>query len=596
MPDSLTAFTDHHALNRWIAECAELTGTTDIYLCDGSAEEAESLSKKMVTDGILEPLNAETFPNCFLHRSDPRDVARVEDRTFICSPDEGDAGPTNHWMSPDATKALLRPLFASSMVGKTMYVVPYLMGPVGSPFAKVGVEITDSPYVALSMGIMTRMGRVALDALGTNGEFVLGLHATNDLDPANRYICHFPAERLIWSVGSNYGGNALLGKKCFALRIASAMARDEGWMAEHMLLLELTDPEGEKTYFAGAFPSACGKTNLAMLVVPDALAAQGWRVRTVGDDIAWLHVGADGRLWAINPEAGFFGVAPGTSPKTNPNAVATVQSNTVFTNVAVTETNEPWWEGLTDTPPGEFLTDWRGNVRPASDTSAPFAQPNSRFTAPASQCPSISPEFDAPGGVPIAAILLGGRRRDTVPLVAEAFDWNHGVFLGAVMASETTAAAEGAKGVLRRDPFAMLPFCGYHMGDYFAHWLSMGKRIPTPPAIFHVNWFRRDADGKFLWPGFGENVRALIWMRERLRGNAGANTTAFGNVPPVSAINTDGLNLTAERLEAALAVSPGEFAAEADSIETHFARFGDRLPPELRKQLAALRGRSASGV
>ena len=591
-PASSVPLTAHPELNRWIAECVTLTDASRVYLCDGSAEERSDLIARMTADGTLLPLNAAKHPGCYLYRSDPRDVARVEDRTFICSPQEEDAGPTNNWMAPDAAKALVRPLFAGAMRGKTLYVVPYLMGPVGSPSARVGVEITDSPYVVISMGVMTRMGKPALDTLGTGGAFVPGLHATGDLDPANRYICHFPAERLIWSVGSNYGGNALLGKKCFALRIASALARDEGWLAEHMLLLELTDPGGEKTYFAGAFPSACGKTNLAMLVVPPALAAQGWSVRTVGDDIAWLRVGADGRLWAINPEAGFFGVAPGTSPKTNPNAVATVRTNTIFTNVALTDDGAPWWEGLTDTPPTPFVTDWKGNRRAVSDGGEPFAHPNSRFTAPASQCPSISPEFDAPEGVPIAAILLGGRRRTTVPLVAEALSWNHGVFLGSVMASETTAAAEGANGVLRRDPFAMLPFCGYHMGDYFRHWLDMGERTPNPPRIFHVNWFRRDEDGKFLWPGFGDNVRALIWMRERLRSNAPATETAFGLVPPASALLTDGLELSPERLTAALAVNPAEFADEAESIETHYAHFGDRLPDELRAELGALRVRA----
>lgn len=569
-----------------------LTEAERVYVCDGSESEKQRLIAQMMDEGTLEPLNQTTYPGCYLHRSDPHDVARVEDRTFICSPHKEDAGPTNNWMAPDEAKALLRPLFAGAMRGKTLYVVPYLMGPIGSPSARVGVEITDSPYVVVSMGVMTRMGKPALDALGTEGMFVPGLHATGDLDPAKRYICHFPAERLIWSVGSNYGGNALLGKKCFALRIASAIAKEEGWLAEHMLLLELTDPQGEKTYFAGAFPSACGKTNLAMLVVPPALAAQGWSVRTVGDDIAWLRIGADGRLWAINPEAGFFGVAPGTSPKTNPNAVATVQTNTIFTNVAVTEEGEPWWEGLTDEPPTPYMTDWKGNRRAVSEGGEPFAHPNSRFTAPASQCPSISPSFDAPEGVPIAAILLGGRRRITVPLVAEAFSWNHGVFLGSVMASETTAAAEGAKGVLRRDPFAMLPFCGYHMGDYFQHWLDIGQQTSNPPRIFHVNWFRRDDAGKFLWPGFGENVRALIWMRERLRGNADATATVFGNVPPASALPTENLNLPAERLQAALAVNPAEFAEEADSIEAHYDRFGDRLPSEFRTELSALRDRA----
>ncbi len=594
MRELFDSVTNHPQLNLWITECARLTEAERVFVCDGTEVERAKLIALMVAGGTLQLLNQGTHPGCYLHRSDPRDVARVEDRTFICSPRQEDAGPTNNWMSPDDAKALLRPLFAGSMRGKTLYVVPYLMGPVGSPSARVGVEITDSPYVVISMGVMTRMGTPALDALRTDGTFVPGLHATGDLNPTNRYICHFPSERMIWSVGSNYGGNALLGKKCFALRIGSAIARNEGWLAEHMLLLELSDPEGERTYFAGAFPSACGKTNLAMLVVPPALEAQGWGVRTVGDDIAWLRIGADGRLWAINPEAGFFGVAPGTSPRTNPNAIATVRTNTIFTNVAVTDEGEPWWEGLTDEPPTPYLTDWKNNRRPTTDTSEPFAHPNSRFTVAAAQCPSISPEFDSPEGVPIAAILLGGRRRSTIPLVAQAYSWTHGVFLGSVMASETTAAAEGAKGVLRRDPFAMLPFCGYHMGDYFRHWLEMGEKTPNPPAIFHVNWFRRDDDGDLLWPGYGDNVRALIWMRERLRGNAVANETAFGLVPPVSALHSEGLTLPRERLEAALAVSPAEFMDEADSIESHYTRFGDRIPRELRVELSALRDRSAN--
>ena len=580
------------ALSNWVAECAALTQPARVHWCDGSPEEKEGLIAAMLADGVLHPLNQTTHPGCYLHRSDPRDVARVENRTFICAADASDAGPTNNYLPPADAKALLRPILRGAMRGKTLFVVPYLMGPVGSSAARVGVEITDSPYVAVSMGIMTRMGEVALDALGADGAFVAGLHAMGTLDPALRYICHFPEERLIWSVNSNYGGNALLGKKCFALRIASALARDEGWMAEHMLLLELTDPGGERTYFAGAFPSACGKTNLAMLVVPPALAALGWQVRTVGDDIAWLHVGADGRLWAINPEAGFFGVAPGTSPRTNLNAIATMQRDTIFTNVAVTDAGEPWWEGLTDTPPGGYLTDWKGNRRLASDLSEPFAHPNARFTVSAAQCPSIAPDYNNPAGVPIAAILFGGRRADTVPLVAQARSWAHGVFLGATMASETTAAAEGAKGVLRRDPFAMLPFCGYHMGDYFGHWLAMGERIPNPPHLFHVNWFRRGADGKYLWPGFGENVRALIWMRERLRGIVPATSTAFGDVPPTDALLMDGIDLPREQLEAALAVSNADFAQEADSIAAHFERFGGRLPVALWDELAALRERA----
>jgi phosphoenolpyruvate carboxykinase (GTP) len=588
------AGSDHKTLNQWVAECAELCQPDRVYWCDGSQAEYDALIAEMERDGTLLRLNQDRYPGCYLHRSDPTDVARTEKATFICTERAEDAGPFNNWLSPEDAKARLTPLFAGAMRGRTLYVVPYVMGPLGSPLSKVGVEITDSPYVVASMRTMTRMGKAALEQLGADGEFVAGLHSTGTIDPANRFICHFPQERLIWSVNSNYGGNALLGKKCFALRIASAMARDEGWLAEHMLILELTNPEGERAYFAGAFPSACGKTNLAMLVVPPALAAQGWKARTVGDDIAWMRVGPDGRLWAINPEAGFFGVAPGTSEATNPNAMATVRRNTVFTNVALTDDGQPWWEGM-DGPhapnPHDYLTDWHGNRRPVAAGGEPFAHPNSRFTAPASGCPSISPHWEDPEGVPISGILFGGRRNTTLPLVMEAFDWQHGVFLGSVMGSRTTAAAEGQTGVLRRDPMAMRPFCGYHMGDYFAHWLEMGGRIPRPPKIFHVNWFRRDADDKFLWPGFGENVRALLWMWGRVRGEAGARETLAGLLPSPEDLPLDGLDLPRERLEAALRVDPTEWATEAEDIEEHYALFGDRLPGPLREELTALEKR-----
>lgn len=595
MNNSPISRSENAVLNAWVEECIRLCEPDAVHWCDGSDTEYEMLMAAMLADGTLLPLNQEAYPGCYLHRSHPSDVARTEKSTYICTARPKDAGPMNHWMSPAEAKVRLTPLYSGSMRGKTMYVIPYIMGPVGSPLSKVGVEISDSPYVVVSMRTMTRMGTPALEQLGAEGTFVAGLHATGTLDPENRFICHFPEERLIWSINSNYGGNALLGKKCFALRIASAMARKEGWLAEHMLILELTNPQGERTYFAGAFPSACGKTNLAMLVVPEELAKEGWSARTVGDDIAWMHVGADGRLWAINPESGFFGVAPGTSSATNPNAIATVGENTIFTNVAVSDDGKPWWEGM-DGPgapcPYEYLTDWLGVRRAVADGGEPFAHPNSRFTAPARQCPSISPHWEDPQGVPISAILFGGRRDDTQPLVMEAFSWQHGVFLGSVMGSRTTAAAEGNVGILRRDPMAMRPFCGYHMGDYFAHWLEMGKRIPHPPSIFHVNWFRRDSENKFLWSGFGENVRALIWMQERIAGQAGAQETLAGMVPRPEDLHLEGLELSPQRLEAALAVFAAEWAQEVDAIENYYTtNFGDRLPTVLQKELAALRER-----
>ena len=584
LPPSPTA---HAGLNRWVAECAALCKPIRVVWCDGSDEEYARLLAEMTQTGALVPLNQEAHPGCFLHRSDPNDVARVENLTFICTPRQEDAGPTNNWLDPAEAKARMTSLFDGCMAeGRTLYVVPYVMGPVGSPLSKVGVEITDSPYVVASMRIMTRMGKPALDQLGDDGAFVPGLHSVGELDPARRFICHFPDERLIWSYGSGYGGNALLGKKCFALRIASRMARDEGWMAEHMLILELTDPQGERTYFAGAFPSACGKTNLSMLVSP----LPGWTVRTVGDDIAWMRVGNDGRLWAINPEAGFFGVAPGTSAKTNPNAVATIRTNTIYTNVAVSDDGLPWWEG-SDGPAPDPLTDWKGVRRSPEPDGPPAAHPNSRFTAPARQNPGQSPHWEDPQGVPISGIFFGGRRSTTMPLVVQAFDWQHGTFLGATMASETTAAATGATGVLRRDPFAMLPFCGYHMGDYFAHWLQMGARIPRPPALFHVNWFRRDADGDYLWPGYGDNVRALIWMHGRIHATAGATQTPIGHVPAPADLDLSRLDLSAEKLAQLLVVNTDEWRAELPDLDAHLARFGDRLPQQLRDELATLRTR-----
>ena len=558
--------------------------------CDGSEEENRRLIKQMLADGTLIELNGEKYPNCYLHRSNPTDVARTEHLTFICSERQEDTGVTNNWLSPADARAKVGPLFDGAMKGRTMYVVPYLMGPVGSPSAKVGVEITDSPYVVVNMRIMTRMGKVALDALGASDDCCKGIHALSDLSPDHRFICHFPEEKLIWSVGSGYGGNALLGKKCFALRIASTMARDEGWLAEHMLILGLEDPEGRVTYVCAAFPSACGKTNLAMLVPP--ASQKGWKIWTVGDDIAWLRMGEDGRLWAINPEAGFFGVAPGTSSKTNPNALASLTSNSIFTNVAMTPDRTPWWEGF-DGPVPEELTDWRGlRWTPASKELA--AHPNSRFTAPAKQCPSISPKFEAPEGVPISAIIFGGRRAKVAPLIFEARDWEHGVYSGAMMASETTAAATGKVGVVRRDPMAMRPFCGYNMADYFAHWLRMGAGRAAFPKIFHVNWFRLNEQGKFLWPGFGENIRVLRWVHDRVHGAAEGRDTPIGIMPADGEIDTSGLDVTAEAMRELFEIDRDAWLEEAQDRERFLTELGDRTPEGLLRQNADLRARLGS--
>ena len=550
--------------------------------CDGSEAENQKLVEEMLADGILQPLDPGTAPGCTLHRSHPSDVARTEHLTFICSRDKNDAGPTNNWMAPDDAREKIGPLFDGAMKGRTLYVVPYVMGPLGSPFSRVGIEVTDSPYVVASMRIMTRMGQPALEQLGGSDDFVPGLHSLGDLSPERRYIAHFPEERVIWSVGSGYGGNALLGKKCFALRIASTMAREQGWMAEHMLILELTLPSGEVHYVAGAFPSACGKTNLAMLVSP--LESRGYRVRTVGDDIAWLRPGPDGRLWAVNPEAGFFGVVPGTGPDTNPTALETISHDTIFTNVAVTRDGEPWWEGKTPTPPADLL-DWKG--RPW-DGEGKAAHPNSRFTAPARQCPTMSSRWEDPQGVPLSAILFGGRRAKLAPLVFETFDWIHGVFAAATMGSETTAAATGRVGVVRRDPMAMLPFCGYNMADYFGHWLRMGAAVKSPPRIFHVNWFRTDAEGRFIWPGFGENLRVLLWMVDRISGRVAGRETEIGVVPRPGELNLDGLEVSKADLEALLSVDRDEWSAELPEIRGFFDRFGSRLPAELSGSLDAL--------
>lgn len=565
--------TRNKAVNKWVEEVARYTKPDRIHWCDGSDAENAALIKQMLADGTLETLNTETNPGCYLHRSDPTDVARTEHLTFICSDSKDDAGPTNNWMSPQDARERVWPLFEGAMRGRTLYVVPYLMGPVGSPNSKVGIEITDSPYVVVSLRIMTRMGNVALDQLGDSADFCKGLHSLGDLSPERRFICHFPNTREIWSVGSGYGGNALLSKKCFALRIASVQARDEGWLAEHMLILGIEDPQGNTTYVAAAFPSACGKTNLAMLIPPES--EKGYKVWTLGDDIAWLRPGPDGRLWAINPEYGFFGVAPGTNEHTNRNAMATIQRNTIYTNVAMTADRRPWWEGLGDPPNG--LIDWRGNAYdPASGN--PAAHPNSRFTAPAKQCPGISPKFDDPLGVPISAIIFGGRRANMVPLVYQALDWNHGVLVGAMLSSETTAAATGKTGVLRRDPMAMLPFCGYNMADYLGHWLRVGAGLKNPPAIFNVNWFRRGPNREFLWPGFGDNLRVLRWIVERCSGGGRATETPIGWVPPADGIDTRGLDVSPATMQELLNVDAGAWRHELQDMNEYLQRFGDRLP------------------
>ncbi|HLW82287.1 MAG TPA: phosphoenolpyruvate carboxykinase (GTP) [Candidatus Acidoferrales bacterium] len=566
-------------LENWVEESARLTTPKETVWCDGSAQEYRKLVEGMLGDGSLVPFNAQSYPNCYLHRSNPNDVARTESVTFICTRQKSDAGPTNNWMAPEEAKQKAEPFFRGAMKGRTMYVVPYILGPEKSPYSKVGVEITDSAYVAASMRIMSRMGKAALDRLGSSADFVPGLHSLGDMDPQHRLVLHFPEEKLIWSVGSGYGGNALLGKKCFALRIASWMAREQGWMAEHMLILGLEDPSGKTTYMCAAFPSACGKTNLAMMV--SALENEGYRVKTIGDDIAWLHIGKDGMLYAINPENGFFGVAPGTNNKTNPNVMTAIHHDTIFTNVAMTNEGTPWWEGIDGAVPAS-LTDWKGERWTPSKGNA--AHPNSRYTVAAKQSPSISKHFEDPEGVPISAFIFGGRRAKVAPLVFEARDWQHGVFVGATMASETTAAATGAVGVTRRDPMAMLPFCGYNMADYFGHWLEMGKRAARPPKIFHVNWFRKGDDGKFLWPGYGENVRVLKWMLERIEGRGKAVETPIGYVPTEDALDLSGLNISADAMRNLLNVDPAVWADEHAAIGKFFDKFGSRLPQELRQE------------
>ena len=583
---ALTA--NKHVLD-WIDQMAAMTKPDSIVWIDGSEAQLAGLRRLAVDTGVLTQLNQEKLPGCYLHRTDPNDVARVEDRTFICCRSEEDAGPTNHWMDPKKMYQKLYALFAGSMQGRTMYVIPYSMGVIGSPFAKYGIELTDSVYVVLNMAIMTRIGTPVLDALGESGDYIKGLHSQGTLDAANKYIAHFPEDNTILSINSNYGGNVLLGKKCFALRIASYLGKQEGWMAEHMLILGLQNPAGEIRYLSAAFPSACGKTNLAMLIPPEGYRRNGWKVWCVGDDIAWLRVGEDGRLWAVNPENGFFGVAPGTNAKSNFNALESTRSNTIFTNVAYDPADGTvWWEGLTkgDAIP-EHLIDWNGQDWHRGDVKKP-AHPNSRFTAPAKNCPCISDKFDDPNGVPISAIVFGGRRAKTAPLVYQSRSWEHGVFVGSIMASETTAAAAGAVGVVRRDPMAMLPFCGYHMADYWQHWLDMGKAIRKQPKIFNVNWFRTDEEGNFLWPGFGDNLRVLEWIMKRAFDETDAVETAIGWQPRPEDIDLEGLDLDRAALRELLSIDPVLWKQETAGIREFYAKFGDRLPAELAAQLAEL--------
>jgi phosphoenolpyruvate carboxykinase (GTP) len=576
----------NEAVEKWVAEIAARTKPDTVVWCDGSEAEKERLTKEAVRRGELIPLNPEKLPGCYLHRSHPSDVARTEHLTFICTPTKDESGPTNNWMDPGEARDKVGKLFDGSMRGRTMYVVPFLMGPPGSRFAKVGIEITDSIYVVLNMRIMTRLGNVAWEELDSGSDFTRCLHSLGDLSPDRRFILHFPQDNEIWSIGSGYGGNALLGKKCLALRIASYLGRKEGWMAEHMLILGVQTPDGAIHYVTAAFPSACGKTNMAMLVPPAPLAARGWKVWTIGDDIAWLRVGDDGRLWAVNPEAGFFGVAPGTGAKTNRNAMATINHNAIFTNVALKPDGTVWWEGHDD-PPVAGMLDWQGKPwDPSSGQAA--AHPNSRFTAPASQCPVISPEWENPRGVPISAILFGARRQRVVPLVYQSFDWQHGTFLGATLASETTAAAVGKVGVMRRDPMAMVPFCGYNMADYWAHWLDMGRRTRKPPKIFRVNWFRTGANGKFLWPGFGENLRVLEWVLDRCRGRGEGEETPIGYVPTESAIDGEGLGLPPDTMRELLRVDRGDWIEAVHGQREYFEKFGDHLPPPIREEHDAL--------
>ncbi|MBI1870590.1 MAG: phosphoenolpyruvate carboxykinase (GTP) [Chlamydiae bacterium] len=574
-------------LTAWVKEVAQLCKPDQIYWCNGSEKEREELTQRAIEIGDLEELNPSKLPGCYLHRSVLNDVARTEELTFISTSQKEEAGPTNHWMSPQEAYLKLGSIFDGSMKGRTMYVIPFIMGPIHSPFSKVGVQITDSLYVVLNMRIMTRMGRVALNRLGNSKDFTRCLHGKADLDIKRRFICHFPEDNTIWSVGSGYGGNALLGKKCLALRIGSFLGKRENWLAEHMLIMGVENPQGEITYVAAAFPSQCGKTNLAMMVPP--FSQKGYKIWTVGDDIAWLNIGPDGRLWAINPEAGFFGVLPGTSSKSNPNALKTIQKNTIFTNVLKKIDGTVWWEGLDGEPPLEGI-DWRGQPwTPASGEKG--AHPNSRFTAPATQCPSISPEWESPRGVPISAIIFGGRRAKLAPLVFQSLSWQHGVFLGASMASETTAAATGKVGVVRHDPMAMLPFCGYNMGDYFSHWLSMGKKMKNPPKIFHVNWFKTDDHGKFLWPGYGDNLRVVRWIVDRCQGIGKATRTPIGDIPTSDAIDITDLSLSQKTLQTLFEIDPQTWLEEIKELKQFFEKFENHFPEDLMDELKNLEGR-----
>ncbi|HOB86655.1 MAG TPA: phosphoenolpyruvate carboxykinase (GTP) [Bacillota bacterium] len=587
--------TSNRALREWIAEMEALCQPDRVVWIDGSEEQKRALEREALATGEMIELNQEKWPGCLYHRTATHDVARTEHLTYICTPRQEDAGPTNNWMAPEEAYRKAGAYFKGAMKGRTMYVIPYSMGPLGSPFSKIGIELTDSIYVVLNMLIMTRVGKDVLEVLGESDDFNRGLHSKADLDPEKRLILHFPQDNTIWSVGSGYGGNVLLGKKCLSLRIASWLARQEGWLAEHMLIMGVEDPSGQIDYIAAAFPSACGKTNLAMLVPPEHFKKQGYKVWTVGDDIAWIRLGEDGRLWAVNPETGFFGVAPGTNSHSNPNAMATIRRNTIFTNVLLTEDGDVWWEGGEgDPPPAGIAWDgqpWRPGLTNEKGKPVPGANPNSRFTAPITQCPSISPEWDNPRGVPLTAIVFGGRRSSLAPLVYEAFNWQHGVYVGATMASELTAAQYGKQGKVRRDPMAMLPFCGYNMADYFRHWLSFGKKIGHPPKIFHVNWFRKDEKGRYLWPGFGENLRVLNWIIQRAHGRIDAVETPIGFVPTADGIDVTGLDITAEAMKALNAIDVDEWMEELAGHRTFFEQFGDRLPPEMLEECRALEER-----